>query len=117
MLSKKTLVITLTWLLFVAYLVTCSYGARAKPSEPIAYPQGEYFAFFHPLFTKYCIAEFMNCVSLISKGVVAACLISPSHSSLVQKYAVGRTAARLVDQFLEIYLDSPSICLSTRTSS
>ncbi|PIN02876.1 hypothetical protein CDL12_24607 [Handroanthus impetiginosus] len=40
MLSKKTLVITLIWLLLVTYLVTCSYGATAKPAETVVYPQG-----------------------------------------------------------------------------
>ncbi|KAL8480677.1 hypothetical protein ACS0TY_026737 [Phlomoides rotata] len=40
MFSNNTLVIALTWLLFVACLVTCSSAAKKNPTDRVVHPQG-----------------------------------------------------------------------------
>ncbi|PIN02875.1 hypothetical protein CDL12_24606 [Handroanthus impetiginosus] len=62
MLSKKTLVITLTWLLLVTYLVTCSCGPPA--TETVVHPQGCrccLFDFSKPLITCVKACCMPNC--------------------------------------------------------
>lgn len=85
MLRKKTLVITLTWLLLVAYLVTCSYAAKAKPAERVVHPQVGIISSFQKKISIACLnckilknPMLMRCVSLSLKGVAAAYLISRS---------------------------------------
>ncbi|KAH6768758.1 hypothetical protein C2S51_014094 [Perilla frutescens var. frutescens] len=64
MMGKNTLLITLAWLLLVAYFVTCSYAANTKPADRVVHPEGCrccLFNFSKPLITcvKVCCGQ--NC--------------------------------------------------------